>query len=334
MVFMTIYVTKYSYMKNQFIDDFKGKEKGKIVDELFAVKKKESIKTYSKGFMFTLTVSDKTGQVTLSFFGENNKDDVEKIYAAFDEQDVVHVVGKIDDYYNPFGIAVNVSSGKIEKVTEYEKSDFIPTTKKDITRMTAELKQIISDIENEHIKKLLNVMFDVEFMEKYVHAAAAMNNHHNVRGGLIEHVLSMIQTAIKVVELHPELDKDLLIAGCIFHDIGKVRELKVENTITYTTEGHLVGHISMGQRMVNEAIDKLEGFPEIMKYKIIHMILSHHGEKKWGSPIEPLFPEAKALHHIDNLDSTVQTSIQDKENANKDDEWIKDYKGWPKLYLK
>jgi 3'-5' exoribonuclease len=142
----------------------------------------------------------------------------------------------------------------------------------------------------------------------------------------------MIKIAQRVVEMHPDLDKDLLITGCIFHDIGKVKELKVKTAIEYTTEGHLVGHISMGQKIVTDAIEQLESFPDLLKYKIIHMILSHHGQKDWGSPVEPLLPEAIALHHIDNLDSKIQNILQQKEKANKNDKWLMN-KGWPILYL-
>ena len=200
--------------------------------------------------------------------------------------------------------------------------------------MVSELKDIISKIENVDIKQLLESVFNNEtFMEKYSKSPAASSNHHSFGGGLIEHVLSMIKISMKVVEMHPELDKDLLIAGCVFHDIGKVNELKASVSIEYTTEGNLLGHISIGQKMVNDWIDKLESFPDILKQKIIHMILSHHGEKKWGSPIEPLFPEATALHYIDNLDSSIQHVLQEKEKAGKDDKWIRDYKGYPKMYL-
>lgn len=329
-----IVIIDNNIMKSQYIENFT--EKDKPVDSFFAVKEKQSVHTYTKEqskYMFTLKISDKTGEMNLNYFGGDNQEEVKSVYQTFEVQDIVHIKGNTN-YYNGINIVVNPDTGFISKTDEFDVSDFLPMTKKDISQMVSQLKDIISKIENNDIKRLLESIFnDDNFMEKYSKSAAASFYHHNFGGGLIEHVLNMIQISMRFVEMHPELDKDLLIAGCIFHDIGKVNELKASTSIVYTTEGNLLGHISMGQTMTNNWIDKLENFPDILKQKILHMILSHHGEKKLGSPVEPLFPEAMALHHIDYLDSSVQTALQKKENANKDDEWLRDYKGFPTMYL-
>ncbi len=317
-------------MKKQFIVDFKKRDE--IVDDLFAVKNKESPRSYKNGTMFTLTVSDKTGETMLNFFGGDKKTETYAIYSSFEVQDVIHIKGKTDDYRGPISMSVNMDSGQIKKVDEFNMEDFMPMTKKDVIKMKEDFMSIISQVGNVDIKRLLLHIFDENFMKEYSKAAAASSNHHNFGGGLLEHVLSMIRIAERVVEMHPELDKDLLIAGCIVHDIGKVKELKVKTAIDYTTEGHFIGHISMGQKIVTDAIESLENFPELLKYKIIHMILSHHGQKDWGSPVEPLLPEAVALHHIDNLDSKIQNILQQKEKADKSDKWLMN-RGWPTLYL-
>ena len=316
-------------MKKQFLEQFKTK--GEEVNDLFAVKTKGSVKPYKFGFMFTLVVSDKTDEMALSYFGGDKKDEVESLHRTFEVQDVIHVKGKTDDFTGPITIAVN-TDGEIKKVDEFDISDFVPKTKKDISTMINELKDVISKIQDNDIKRLLDTIFTKEFMEKYSLAAAAKTIHHSFAGGLLEHVLSMVKISLRMVELYPELNKDLLIAGCILHDIGKVNEIKVKTAIDYTTEGHLVGHISMGQKMVNDVIEKLDNFPDILKHKIIHLILSHHGEKKLGSPVEPLLPEAHALHHIDMLDSQVQKVLQQKEKAYAGEKWVM-YKDWPTLYL-
>ncbi len=322
-------------MKTQFIEGFT--EKDKPVDSLFAVKEKHDVHPYTVSkskFMFTLKISDKTGEMVLNYFGGENENDVKDVHKTFETQDIIQVKGTTNLYEGQMNIIVNPASGSISKIDEFDVSDFLPMTKKDISEMVSEFKKIISEITNNDIKRLLESVFnDDDFMEKYSKAAAASSNHHNFGGGLIEHVLSMMRVSILFVEMHPELDRDILIAGCIFHDIGKVNELKAGVSIEYTTEGNFLGHISMGQKMVNDWIDKMDGFPDILKQKILHMILSHHGKKEWGSPVEPLFPEAIALHYIDNLDSSVQNAIQQKEKAGKGDKWIRSYKGWPTMYL-
>ena len=283
--------------------------------------------------MFSVVISDKTDEMLLNYFGGENEEEVKSLYSGFENQNVIHVVGTTNEYQGRINIIVKPDAGLIEKTNDYDLQDFLPMTKKDVPQMISEFKEIISNIEDPDIKRLLEKIFNVEFLKKYSMAAAASSLHHNFGGGLIEHVLSMIKIAVRVVEMHPELDKELLIAGCIFHDIGKVNELKATITVEYTTEGHLLGHISIGQKMVNDWIDTLENFPDILKQKILHMVLSHHGKNEWGSPVEPLFPEAIALHHIDNLDSKIQHALQQKEKANTSDKWIYDYKGWPTLFL-
>lgn len=320
-------------MKSQYLENFT--EENKPVDSLFAVKKKNNVHPYKDGkvHMFSVVISDKTDEMLLNYFGEENEEEVKSLYNKFENQDVIHLVGTTNKYLGRINIIVTPDAGLIEKTNDYDLADFLPMTKKDISQMVSEFKVIISQIEDPDIKRLLEKIFDVEFLGKYSKAAAASSLHHNFGGGLIEHVLNMIKIAVSVVERHPELDKELLIAGCILHDIGKVNELKATTTIEYTIEGHLLGHITIGQKMINDWIDKLENFPVILKQKILHMVLSHHGKKEWGSPVEPLLPEAIVLHHIDNLDSKIQHALQQKEKASTSDKWIYDYKGWPILFL-
>jgi 23S rRNA maturation-related 3'-5' exoribonuclease YhaM len=165
-------------MKKQFIADFKKRDE--IVDDLFAVKNKDSPRPYKNGTMFTLIVSDKTGETTLNFFGGDKNTETCEIYSLFEVQDVIHIKGKTDDYRGPISISVNIDSGQIKKVEEFAMEDFMPMTKKDITKMKADFKEIISQIGNSDIKRLLLHIFDERFMEEYSKAAAASSNHHTL----------------------------------------------------------------------------------------------------------------------------------------------------------
>jgi len=115
-----------------------------------------------------------------------------------------------------------------------------------------------------------------------------------------------VQILETVAEIHPELDRDLLIAGGLLHDIGKIEELEVGATFEYTDAGRLVGHIVLTDRMVMEAIEGIEGFPEELANRLTHLLLSHHGQKEYGAPVLPMTAEACALHYADNLDAHVQ----------------------------
>ena len=130
--------------------------------------------------------------------------------------------------------------------------------------------------------------------------------HHNWIGGLIEHVLSLCQLARFTAAHYPDIDFDLLLAGVILHDLGKIHELSYARSFGYSTEGQLLGHIMIGVRMVDDKLRSVPDFPAPLRDLLLHMILSHHGQLDYGSPKVPLFPEALLLHQLDNLDSKME----------------------------
>jgi 3'-5' exoribonuclease len=150
-------------------------------------------------------------------------------------------------------------------------------------------------------------MFADEAIAKaYRIAPAAKAIHHAWLGGLIEHVLSLCTLAKFTAAHYSNIDLDLVLAGAILHDIGKISELNYARSFSYSTEGQLLGHIVIGLRMVEDKVRLIPGFPEKLRDLLLHMIASHHGELAYGSPKVPLFPEAMLLHHLDNLDSKME----------------------------
>ena len=134
--------------------------------------------------------------------------------------------------------------------------------------------------------------------------------HHAYAGGLLEHIVNLLETITRIADLYPKVDSRLLLAGAFLHDIGKVRELEFEAVFGYSDEGQLIGHLVQGVEMVNEHIPEAERrlgrkFPEETLLRVKHMLLSHHGSYEFGSPKLPMTPEAIALHHLDNLDAKV-----------------------------
>ena len=320
-------------MVKQFVNEL---EIGGFVDSDFAVVEKGQIKPYGggKGCWFTLTVMDRTDKLLVKYWGSPNEEEVKSKFSSIKVQDIVHVKGTVGEYKGRKEISVNLDSGNITKTTEFNPEDFIPVTEKNIDEMKSELKKIISEIKNFDIKRLLENFFNEDtFLEKFSKSPAASTRHHNYVGGLLEHVLSLIQISQNVAKIHSELDVDLLIAGCIFHDIGKIEEYQVSNTISYTDQGRLFGHIMIGQLLVSEKIKQLENFPTVLADKIIHMILSHHGILEWGSPVIPAFPEAIALHYIDQVDAKIKGALQEKNTVISDEDWIRT-RDYGQLFLK
>ena len=326
-------------MKDQYIENLEG---GTEINSDFAVTSQSFPMKYKNksGMWFSLEVSDKTGRISVKYWGGPDEDVVKILFNSFTVGDIITIKGKaqFDNYENALVISIDVKSGNsLQKSNTFDVADFLPITKKNIDDMVSQLKKNIEEVQDSNVKRLIKSFFDdSSFMEKYSKIPAAASYHHSYVGGLIEHVLNMIELSKVVAKQYEEnLDVNLMIAGCIFHDIGKIEELEMKSSITYSVTGNLLGHISIGAHMVQTKINSLEEFPEILKNKIIHLILSHHGSLEFGSPVEPMFPEAIALNRIDECDSKVKRAIQLKhESGSKGDDEFVYIRNFGKMYLK
>ncbi|HSG28164.1 MAG TPA: HD domain-containing protein, partial [Candidatus Krumholzibacterium sp.] len=144
---------------------------------------------------------------------------------------------------------------------------------------------------------------------RFLKAPAAKGWHHSYVGGLVEHVGDMLRIAAAVSPVYPEVDRDLLVAGVLLHDLGKLSELKVSNHIEYSDRGRLLGHISMGVAFIDEYLRGMDDFPAGTEMSLKHMILSHHGQLEHGSPVLPMTVEALLLGYIDNMDAQVRGAL-------------------------
>ncbi|HER43919.1 MAG TPA: HD domain-containing protein [Candidatus Eisenbacteria bacterium] len=222
--------------------------------------------------------------------------------------DVVRVGGEITDYQGSLQLKV----AWLEKLEEgqYDPSIFLPTTPRDGGEIFAEIMDIVSSMENLDLRNLLEGVFGREgFREGFLRAPAAKGWHHAWVGGLADHVIDMARMAGRAAEIYPEVDRDLLMAGILLHDIGKMEELSVTNHINYSDRGRLLGHITLGSEMLECAIREIPDFPEELAIKLKHMILSHHGNLEHGSPVVPMTVEAMLLHYLDNLDAQVRGTL-------------------------
>ncbi len=288
-------------IKKQFINEL---EKGVQVDSVFMVSKK-LVKQKKSGQDYCLIcLQDKGGSIdgvmwTEAFDKLSNAD------RLFNEGDFVNIKGEITDYRGSKQLLVS-SLQRIENKEEIQYSDFIRTSKRNIAEMYSEMKTFINSIENIYLKKLLDSFFeDKQFKEEFSDATAAVQYHHAYKGGLLEHSLNIVKICDKLSEIYENLNRDLIITGAILHDIGKIKEYKVDIVIKITDEGRLLGHITIGYGMILEKIKKIEAFPEDLKERLLHIILSHHGQKEFGSPKRPKILEAFIVYHVDHMDADV-----------------------------
>ena len=229
-------------------------------------------------------------------------DDVER---GINVDDVVQVSGEIQEYQG----ALQLRVARLEKLAEgdYDPSVFLPVSNRPVDELYEEILKIITGISDEDLRALLQAIFeDKEFGKSLRRAPAAKGWHHSYIGGLVEHIYDMAQLAMKAAEVYPDVDRDLLMAGVLLHDLGKVEELSVTNHIDYSDSGRLIGHITLGVEFLSEYLRGMEDFPEELKMKLMHMIVSHHGLLENGSPIRPMTVEALLLHYIDNLDAQIR----------------------------
>lgn len=190
--------------------------------------------------------------------------------------------------------------------SEIEESDYLPATVTNSEELAMELELAAEEFEDQHLKRLFSdMMADEGFREAFRSAPAAKAMHHARIGGLLEHAVCCMKVARSLAELYP-VNRDLLIFGAIFHDVGKIEELSWgSGGFAYTTEGRLQGHVVLGERIVRSYIERIPDFPQELALQISHILLSHQGEMQYGSPAEPKTLEALLIHLVDNLDARV-----------------------------
>lgn len=297
--------------KKQQIKELK---EGDFVRDIFVVKIKRSVRSYARGYSFSLILSDSSGvSIEYKYWGGQDEEKVKALFSEIKGDSVIFISGKVDIYNNKLGINADEDSElKVLNQEEYE-ADFIASSKKNIDEMYSLLIAKIDSLDNLLIQQLLkNILLDVG--EKFKKHPGAIQIHHNWRGGLLEHVLEVIEYCETTYKIFPTLDRDLLITGAILHDIGKLEELETTSRIKGTQKGQLIGHLSLGLNYISKKLNEID-LDELTKNKILHLLVSHHGKIEFGSSKEPMFPEAVALYYMDELSSKVSTMNSFIENS-------------------
>ena len=284
-----------SAMKNTFANDLKT---GDAIDDVFVLAEKvRGVKRDGEAYL-SLTIADRTGRVKGVVW-----DRADELSALCAPGDFVRVRGSVSEYKgNPQVVVRNIE--KYE--ASVDPSDFLPATNRDTGQMLQRLRSLTQTIRTDCLRQLIDGFWaDEAFVAAFRTAPAAKLMHHACIGGLLEHTLSMTILADKVADHYGGIDRDLLLAGCVLHDIGKIREFEYDTRIDYSDEGRLVNHIVIGVSMIEEKIGAIPDFPVKTALMLKHLVVSHHGCREYGSPEPPKTLEAVLLNYVDEIDAKI-----------------------------
>jgi 3'-5' exoribonuclease len=294
-------------MTRRFVDQLAD---GDNVDDVYLVVDKQLRANRNGNQYIQLDLGDRSGTINARMWNVG-----EPLYKSFEAGDFLQVKGKVQLFQGSLQLIANTldkyDSNKVEL------TDFLPHTKQDVSKLLERLKGTVRKVADPHLRALAETYFiDDEFMRAFARCPAGVKVHHAYVGGLLEHVVTMMDVAEKILPLYPDVNRDLVIMGVLLHDSGKVRELSFTRTFAYSDEGQLLGHLTLGIEMLADKARQVpdltgEPFPAELLLRLKHLILSHHGETAYGSPKVPMTPEAVALHAIDLLDSRITIALRE-----------------------
>lgn len=305
-------------MPRRYINELAHQES---FDEIFVAGDKQLRPNRTGALYLQVGLSDRTGSIAARLWNAG-----EALYKSFDNGDYVRVSGTAQLFQG----AMQVIATKLQKVdpSEVDPADFAPLPAVAVDRLTVRLGEILRAMNNPASQAIAECfLMDESLMARLTMAPAGTKNHHAYHGGLLEHVVGLMELVLQVCPCYPQLDRDLLLMGAFLHDLGKTEELSFQHGLSYTDEGQLIGHLVMAVEMLTAKAaeaEKLSGepIPAETVLRLKHMILSHHGEYAFGSPKLPMTLEAVALAMLDNLDAKINTfSTLMKEDPNVDSPW-------------
>jgi 3'-5' exoribonuclease len=305
-------------MARRFVNELSD---GETVEEVYLLVDKQLRANRNANLYLLASLRDRTGLVS-GLMWNVTEESVSNVSAG----DFVRIRGKVQLYQG----AMQMILTHIQPVSPegLDAEEFQPRAGENIDRLTERLHELLMSIDDPHLRALFGCFLeDEKLMEGLQRAPAGVKAHHAYQGGLLEHTVNILEVASRILDLYPQLDGNLLLAGVFLHDIGKIREMSYDSSFTYTDEGQLLGHLMIGVEMLDEKVAEATAntgvaFPQEMLIRLKHLILSHHGSYEFGSPRLPMTPEAIALHHLDNLDAKVhEFSRLIEDDPNRQSHW-------------
>ncbi|MDP2210516.1 MAG: HD domain-containing protein [Candidatus Aquicultor sp.] len=288
---------------------------GEHVDACFVVHRKEKKLTKTGSAFADIVLGNKTGTIGAKIWSVPDA-----TYDCFDVGSIVKVTGVVELYQQKPQLKISSLEPVVDGEIDY--SDFIPTTSADTDALRAELLEIVGSIKNPQLRKLLQEIFDDGILAEFAKAPAAKGFHHAYLGGLLEHSVGVARLSDRIAGLYPgKVNRDLLVAGALVHDIGKLREFSYAQLIDYSTVGRLIGHHVLGYEIINERAGRLGDIDAEIVLQLGHLILSHHGSYENQSPRKPKTIEALLLHLCDDADAKINAFLLIDEKSDAGAEW-------------
>ncbi len=305
-------------MSRRFINQLGEREE---IDDVFLASDKQLRPNRNGNLYLQLRLSDRTGSVNAMMWNANDR-----VYQAFNNGDYVHVHGTSQVYNGNLQIIVTqIDPAEPGYVDE---ADFVHVDDGQREALLRRLTELLRSIDNLDLRNLAECfLIDEDFMQRFAACPAGVKHHHAYPGGLLQHVVDLLELVRVVAPRYPQLNADLLLMGAFLHDIGKIDELISDKGLAYSDEGQLVGHLVQGVSILERKLHELrrmaeEEFPPSLAMQLKHMIVSHHGKLEFGSPKVPMTVEALALHYLDDLDAKLHSFDQlMREDVNIDSVW-------------
>jgi len=294
---------------------------GDQFDEVYLATDKQLRANKNGNPYIQMDLRDRTGGLSARMWNAGDH-----VYRSFENGDFVRAEGKVQNFQGSLQIILtHLERVEAEKV---QVGDFLPHTEFDVAKLAEKLRNYLLKMSTPHMRALGECfLMDDAFLKGFYTCPAGVKLHHAFVGGLLEHTVTMMEIADKLLPFYPGTDRDLLLFGVFLHDAGKTRELTYRRAFGYSDEGQLLGHINIGVEMLMEKVAKVpeltgEPFPRESLVRLKHMILSHHGTLEYGSPKVPMTPEAMLLHSIDLMDTRMHMILRDvKEDRNNATAW-------------
>ncbi|PAV29304.1 3'-5' exoribonuclease YhaM [Virgibacillus profundi] len=270
---------------------------GDAIDSFMLIKDAaKGVASNGKPFL-TLILRDATGEIEAKLWDASKEDET-----VFIPEQIIKLAGEVNQFRGKSQLKI-LSVRPAQPTDGVHITDFVEKAPVEKEVLTEKLTEVIFEMKNPTLQRIVRA-FIKKYQEALLTYPAATRNHHEYVSGLAHHIVSMLQIARELHKLYPELNKDLLYAGIILHDLGKIRELSGVITTSYTIEGKLLGHIPMMVEEIGLMAKELQIEGEEVLI-LQHLILSHHGKAEWGSPKPPLVREAELLHLIDLIDAKM-----------------------------
>ncbi len=312
--------------KVRYVKDIR---EGEQVRDLFLVAAKALLSSNAGKPYMSLLLRDKTGQVECRVW-----DRADEIARRFDRDDIVEASGSAIQYQGR--IQLKVHDVRKAEGAGADLSEFLPVTKKGIDPLWRSLQGLVAAVSDADLRTLLGRVFPdppaTETARRFRQAPGGKSMHHDYIGGLLEHTVSVAEICRYLAGHYDGVNADMLVAGALLHDIGKVEELSYEGAFDYTDEGRLLGHLYMGAEWVAAECAKIAGFPAEKTMLLKHMVLSHHGELEYGSPKRPKTIEAILLHFAENMDAKANAFFEALDDLRPGSRWT-DYQRMFERYL-